>query len=245
MTYEGLYRARDGSQIRITSLNPLPQHRSFRAAGGLKKFTLRKSRTITRKVIIVARSTKKSKTVNPDPEEVLDEDLDDLADLEDLDDLEEEDEEETEEPEDEDEDDEEDEDEEPAPKSRKKGKATPKEKAKPSRSRTTDGKIGTSELANHLDVTPRDLRMVLRKMSIPKDDETGRYEWSSLNHKDVKRIIKAVENGAVTDSKKESLDKLKERVAEKNTGSKKTKVKATATPKKKKRRVVEEDEDDE
>lgn len=124
----------------------------------------------------------------------------------------------------EEEDEDDDEEEEEAPKKRS---SKSKSKSKASRSRTTDGKVGTQELANHLKIEPRALRMVLRRLKIEKDDETQRYEWSSLNHRDVKKIIKAVEGGAVKREQKKSLDNLKAKKA----GAKRSKSSGTSSKK--------------
>lgn len=142
-----------------------------------------------------------------------------------------------EEEEEDDDEDEDDEEEEAPPKRRKKPASSKKSSGKQSRSRTTDGKVGTQELADHLGIEPRSLRMVLRRLKIEKDDETGRYEWSSLNHPAVKKIVKAVKSGAVQREKKESLDKLKGR--KKNAGAKRSKSSASSsssTGKKRRRR---------
>ena len=153
---------------------------------------------------------KKSAEVEDD-----DEDLDDL--LDDLDEVEEDDEEEEiededEEEEEEEEEDEEDEDPDEAPvvkrRSRKtkavSGKKAPKEKSG----------IGTVEIAEAAGTTPRALRGYLRTHGIQaKDDREGRYRWSSLNHPEVKKIIKAVQGGAIERQNKARLNKLKEKKA--------------------------------
>jgi hypothetical protein len=142
---------------------------------------------------------------------------------------------------DDDEDDEEDDDEEeedaPPPKRRSKSKGskssstTGKSSSGPSRSRTTDGKVGVQEVAEAAGTDARKLRMVLRKHGIEKDEDVGRYEWSSLNHPEVKKIIKLVKGGAVKAATKESLDNLK---ARKGKTSKSSKTKTSDTPRKKK-----------
>jgi hypothetical protein len=127
----------------------------------------------------------------------------------------------------EDEDDDDDEEEEEAPRKRRSSKSSSKSKSKASRSRTTDGKVGTQEVAEHLGIEPRALRMVLRRLKIDKDDETQRYEWSSLNHPAVKKIKKAVEGGAVKREQRASLDKLKAKKA----GAKRSKSSGTSSKK--------------
>lgn len=235
-TYTAVYVApRTRDKIVVHSLSPPPKTRTFRAAHGYRKYVRKKCIVSNRKVIIMAKAAKtkntKGKKSQKDEEEILDEELEDLEDVEDLDDLEDEDEDEDEDDEEEEDDEEDDEDEddeeeeeEEAPKKSKKGKA------KASRSRTTDGKVGTSELAAAAGTDARGLRMVLRKMNIQKDPETSRYEWDSLKDPEAQKIIKAVKKGAVKDAQKESLDKLKDRKkpAGKTKSGKKGKKKAKA-----------------
>lgn len=183
---------------------------------------------------------------------VTDDELEELDGLEELDELEDEDEDEDEvedEPEDEDEDDDEDdEDEEPAP---KKGKKASKKPAKPRQSRAAaDGMVGTQELAADLDVTPRELRMVLRKLRekdpvYAPDSETGRYQWKSLKDKQVLKIKKAIASGLHKQIRDESLQKLKDqKAAEKAASSNDASAKTNKKNKKgkKKAKVVEDDE---
>jgi ABC-type Zn2+ transport system substrate-binding protein/surface adhesin len=234
-TYTAVYVApKTRDKIVVHSLTQPPKFRTFHAAQGMRKYKLKKCIVSNRKVIIMAKAAKtkntKGKKSQKDEEEILDSELEDLEDVEDLDDLEDDDEDEDEESddgEDEDEDDEEEdedeEEEEEAPKKSKKGKA------KASRSRTTDGKVGTSELAAAAGTDARGLRMVLRKMNIQKDPETSRYEWDSLKDPEAQKIIKAVKKGAVKDAQKESLDKLKankSKPAEKTKSGKKGKKKS-------------------
>ena len=106
--------------------------------------------------------------------------------------------------------------------------------------------IGTAEIAEAAGVDSRTLRMVLRKHSVAKDEETGRYEWPSLNHKQVKQILKWIKAGEADNIKQDAFNKLKERKAAKEdeapaTKSKKAKDKAKKN-KKSKRVVVEDDE---
>lgn len=163
----------------------------------------------------------------------IDDLVDDLDELED-DDLEDEDEE-VEVDEDEDEildDDEEDEDEDPdeAPKARK-GRS--KSKAKPKKVR--EG-IGTKEVADAAGITSRSLRMYLRAKGYqPRDDREGRYHWSSLNHPEVKQILKEIKAGAADRENKAKLAALKEKKAatkkapaKKATTTKRRRVKADA-----------------
>lgn len=198
-------------------------------------------------MIIVARSSSKTTKKKADVVEGELDELEDLEDLEDLDDLDDEEPEDEVEDDEEEEDDEDEEDEVPVRK-RRAAKATPvAAPVKQSRSRTTDGKVGTQELANHLGIDGRSLRMLLRKKGIKVDPETGRYEWKSLNDPTVKKIIKAHKSGETDEIKRESLDALKNRnkpepePAPKAKRAKKSTAKAT--PAKKRRRVVEEDED--
>lgn len=220
--------------VKVTTLNPPPKTKKMKSAGGVRKFKLTHTTKQVERVLIVARAVKKkapkktapkkSRKDEAEDEELEDEDLDDLEGLEDeLDDLEDEDVEEDEDDdededededldEEDDEDEEDEEDEEPAPKKRSAKSKTSKKspaKSKPSRSRTTDGKVGTQEVADHCGVDARKLRMVLRKHNIEKDSETGRYEWSSLNHPVVKKIKKLIDSGAASEVQKEKLAGLK------------------------------------
>jgi hypothetical protein len=82
------------------------------------------------------------------------------------------------------------------------------------------------------------------RRSIPKDEESGRYEWSSLNSKEVKRIKKLVDGGAADKIKKASLDKLKaKKEAEK--ADKDAKAKTSKKGKKGKKKKVAVEDDDE
>lgn len=136
----------------------------------------------------------------------------------------------------EDDEDEDEEEVEEAPKSKKsskKGKAAakaPKKKSTPSKSRTTDGKVGVQEVAEAAGTTPRALRMLLRKHGIQKDEDVARYEWSSLNHPEVKKVLKLVKEGGIKKAQKGSLDKLKSskkgKQGSKKGGAKRSKKKA-------------------
>lgn len=207
-----MYRASNGTELLIIQFDRPTKYRVFHN----KKYKAVKVLTKTKECIIVAKSTKKAP-------EITDEELEELEALEELDadDEDVEDDEEEVKPksrrkkapvveeDDEDEDEDEDDDEEPAP---KKGKG---KKSTPSRSRTTDGKVGTAELAEYCGVESRVLRMVLRKHKIEKDPETGRYEWASLKDPEVKKIKKLIDAGEAKNITKEALDKLKDSQAAK------------------------------
>jgi hypothetical protein len=139
--------------------------------------------------------------------------------------------------EDEDDEDEDDEDEEPAPKKSKKKQKTRQSQA------AKNGKVGTAEVAEFCGIDARTLRMVLREKSIPKDEESGRYEWPSLKSKEVVKIKKLVDGGAADKIKKASLDKLKaKKEAEK--AEKDAKAKTSKKKGKKKKKAVVEDDDE-
>lgn len=153
--------------------------------------------------------------------EEIDDLVDDLDELEDDEDLEDE---EVEVDEDEDDilDDDEDEDEDPdeAPKAKR---SRSKSKAKPKKVR--EG-IGTKEVADAAGITGRQLRMYLRAKGYqPRDDREGRYNWSSLNHPEVKQILKEIKAGAADKENKAKLAALKEKKA----ASKSPAKKATTT----------------
>lgn len=111
------------------------------------------------------------------------------------------------------------------PKKGKKGNKAPRQ----SRA-AKEGKVGTREIAEAGDTDARTLRMVLRKHGptgtgeVDKDPETGRWEWDSLDHRDVKKILGWLKRGEAKDVKNESLQKLKDQKAkEKAEGGKKGK----------------------
>lgn len=105
ITYYAVYKhAKVPDPVIVHSLNPQPKYRTFRAAGGNRKFKRTTYKSIRRKCIIVAKSSK----VKKKKRDLDDEDLDDLEELEDLDDLDDEDDDEDDEPDDEDEEDDED-----------------------------------------------------------------------------------------------------------------------------------------
>lgn len=226
----------------MQQFTPPPKKRKFKSSGGLKQFRRITHTTIQKDVILMAKAAKKTKNEDKDEDTVVDEELEALEALDELDADDDDDDDEVEEKpkakkskkskaKDEDED----EDDEPSKGSKK------KKAAKPSRSRTTDGKVGTSELAAKAGIDGRSLRMLLRKMKVEKDEETGRYEWDSFDDKEVKKILKAINEGEVDAIKKESLDRLKETQAEKKAAKKAKK----GGKKSKKAKKVEDDEDDE
>jgi DNA-binding transcriptional MerR regulator len=138
----------------------------------------------------------------------IDDLVDDLDELEDDEEIEDEVEVEDDEDEDFDEEDEDDEDPDEAPKARK-GRS--KSKAKPKKVR--EG-IGTKEVAEAAGITSRSLRMYLRAKGYqPRDDREGRYNWSSLNHPEVKQILKEIKAGAADKENKAKLAALKEKKA--------------------------------
>jgi hypothetical protein len=248
MGYVALYRAKGGATVVVKSLTPPPETRTFKVAGGIRKFKRVRYKQHLQEVLIVAKSTK-AKGKGKGTTTVTDDELEDLETVDDLEDLEDEVDEDEEEDEDEDEDDEDDEpededdedddeEEEPPTKaSRKKAKSKPKQSQA-----SKNGKVGTAEVAEAAGVDGRTLRMVLRKHSVPKDEETGRYEWSSLKAPEVKKILKWIEKGEAQDIKNEALDKLKaKKAAEKDA---KAKTSKTSKKKGKKKRVVEDDDDE-
>ena len=134
-----------------------------------------------------------------------------------------------------DEEEDEEEDEEPAPRRRAK-KATPKKK-KVTRSRAAkDGMVGSSEVAEHFGIEPRSLRVLLRKNKIPKDADSGTYQWRSLTSPAVVKIGKLIKSGGVRKAQQENFDKLRKRAPKKSPAKKTT---ATKT----RRRRASEDED--
>lgn len=154
--------------------------------------------------------------------------IDELVDS--LDELDEEEEEEVEEVEDEDEfEDEEEEDPDEAPKSRRgRKKKTAAKKAAPEKSG-----VGTAEVADAAGIEPRQLRMYLRSKGIQPGggDGGGRYNWSSMNAKEVKQILADINKGAVDKLNKEKLADLKGR-SKKTTAKKKTTRRKVRTQKK-------------
>lgn len=250
-----VYEDKDGHRIRIRAFSKPTKHRTFRVSvpPGRRKFKAVSVKYKDKELVYVAKTKKGTKKGKK--EELDEEELEELEDLEDLDDLEEdeadeededaveEDDDDEDEDEDEDDDDsddededesdedddeEDDEEEEAPPKKSKKSKS---KKTKKGSSRAKgNGKVGTQEVAAAAGCDARTLRMVLRKHSdkFDKDEETGRYEWSSLKHPDVKALIKLIkERGEGKKVKKESLDNLKK-------GKSKSKAKSKSKSKKKK-----------
>jgi hypothetical protein len=214
-SYRAIYTTEDGHKVVVTTLKPQPKKRKFKVAGGLRTFTRVSHKKQLQEILIVAKSAKKSKKA------VTDDELEELEGLEELDELEDEDEdvdvEDEDEPEDEDED--EDEDEEPAPKKGRGKKSEPAAKKPPRKSRAAaDGMVGTQEVAELCGIDSRQLRMALRELrkkddSFAPDSETGRYQWKSLNDKQVKKIKKAIDAGLHKEVRDAQLNKLKEQKA--------------------------------
>jgi hypothetical protein len=228
----------------VRALTPQPAKRTFKVAGGLRTFKRVAYKQHLQEIIIMGKTAKKGKK-----ETVSDDELEELEGIEELDELEDEDEdvdevedEDEDEPEDEDEDEE---DEEPAPKKGKSKKAAkPAAEKKPRQSRAAaDGMVGTQELAADLDVTPRELRMVLRKLReqdpvYAPDAETGRYQWKSLKDKQVLKIKKAIKSGLHKQIRDESLQKLKDaKAAEKAAASNDATTKTSKKGKKKNKKA--------
>lgn len=93
--------------------------------------------------------------------------------------------------------------------------------AAPGKSRAAaNGKVGTAEIAAAGGCDARTLRMVLRKLEIPKDEETGRYEWDSMKDKTVVKILKELKGGAAEKVKAEGLQRLKDTKAAKDAAEK-------------------------
>jgi hypothetical protein len=224
------YRSPSGEELVIRSITKPTKTRTFRTGKGLKKFRAVHVKSTIKEMVIVAKAAKKGKKdVVKDSELENVEEIEDIDDLDDIEDeLEDEDEveededlDDEDEDEDEDDDEEEDEDEEEEPKPKKK-----KGKKQESRAKAS-GKVGTQEVAEAFGTDGRTLRMVLRKHNIDKDADSGRYEWSSLNHPEVKKIGKLLKGGAAKEAKQEGLDRLKAtreaKKGEKGSGKKKNK----------------------
>ncbi len=251
--YVSLYKAKGGQTIKVKTLDVPPETRKFKVQGGIRKFKRVKCKQTKVEVILVAKSTKKGKGKQA---EVTDDELDELETVDDLeeelDDLEDDDEEdededdddedeeddededdddEDEDEDDEDDDEDEDDEEEEAPKSKKKSKQRQSRAA-------ANGRVGTAEVAEHCGVDARTLRMVLRKHKIEKDEESGRYEWKSLNHPTVKKVKKLIDKGEADNIKQESLQKLKDKKA----AEKDAKAKTDKKGKKKGKKSKDEDE---
>ena len=130
------------------------------------------------------------------------------------------------------------------------------EEATKSKSKKDDVIFGVADIAAHLTektgkkVTTRELRTLIRKMArdgsgrVDREVIPGnrtRYSWSGIKDPEVQAIIKAFDSGELEADKKEKLDALKARKAEKK--AKEGKAPAKGKAKSKKAKV--EDEDDE
>lgn len=97
----------------------------------------------------------------------------------------------------------------------KKGKKGKKAKA----AAVTDGPIGTKDLAAALGTDGRNLRVMLRDKgaNAKKDEETGRYQWSSLEDALVALGFKNEDEAkaALKEARDKRLNKLKEDAAAK------------------------------
>lgn len=195
----------------------------------LEPFTVDLARRIVGEVIDRVEEERMARRKKSDEDEIdalvegLDEEVEDED--EDVEEVEDDDEaegvEEADDDDDEEDDEEEDPDEAPAKKGRSKSKS-----AKAKKERTG---IGTKEVAEEAGVDQRTLRMYLRAQGFqPRDDRDGRYEWKSLNDKEVQRILKGIKSGEVKKMNKERLDDLK--------GKKKSTAKKTDSKSTKKRR---------
>ena len=158
---------------------------------------------------------------------------DELEELEDLEELVDEVEDEEEE-EDEDLDDAEDEEDTPAPKASK-GKKPRKKQAR------EDGMIGTSELAEALETSGRELRVMLRQKKVEKN-ENNRYEWDSVEEAVQEMGFKSLASAkkGLAASRATRLEELKERVGK----NKKEKAAAGKGTKKGKKKPAPEPEDE-
>ena len=96
--------------------------------------------------------------------------------------------------------------------------------------------VGSSEVAEHFGIEPRSLRVLLRKNKIPKDADSGTYQWRSLTSPAVVKIGKLIKSGGVRKAQQENFDKLRKRAPKKSPAKKTT---ATKT----RRRRASEDED--
>lgn len=221
-------------EVRVLTLTRPPRTRIFKVPGGRKKFHAVRVRRVVKELIVYAPASAKishqthhitSRGVIPrmgkkdKNTEVTDDELKELEALEDV-------EPEADEP---------DAVEEETPKKGKKGKKGKKNKssdegetptkrrggAAPGKSRAAaNGKVGSAEIAAAGNTDARTLRMVLRKHEIPKDSETGRYEWDSMKDPTVKKILKLLKDGEAEKVKQEGLQRLKDSKAEKDAAAK-------------------------
>lgn len=134
---------------------------------------------------------------------------------------------------------------------------TPTKKKSNRGSRDDEVTFGARHLSEHLTkitgktVTPRDLRVLLRKMArsgqLEREVSQGnrtRYDWpKGLEDPEVKRIVKAVKSGEIEKGKKEALDALKAKKAASDATKAKSK-KGDKTKTKSKAPVEEEFEDE-
>jgi hypothetical protein len=123
--------------------------------------------------------------------------------------------------------DEEEEDPDEAPKRTRK---TRKKKATTKRVKVEQNGVGTSDVAAAAGIEPRQLRMYLRAQGIEPTE--GRYNWPSLESREVKQILGAINKGAVDKLNKEKLADLKGRSKTKKTAAKKTTRRKVRTQKK-------------
>jgi hypothetical protein len=123
--------------------------------------------------------------------------------------------------------DEEEEDPDEAPKRTRK---TRKKKATTKRVKAEQDGVGTSEVAAAAGIEPRQLRMYLRAQGIEPTE--GRYNWPSLESREVKSILNAINKGAVDKLNKEKIADLKGRSKTKKTTAKKTTRRKVRTQKK-------------
>ena len=167
---------------------------------------------------------RKRKTDDEDEIDALVDGLDDeLDEDEDVEDVEEDEEEDVEE------DEEEDEDPDEAPKRSRSRKSKTKKVTKTKVEKTG---VGTVEVAEAAGIEPRQLRMYLRAQGIQGgDSREGRYNWPSLQSKEVQRIIKDIKGGAVKQLNEEKLSSLKGK-SKKSTAKKSSAKKRTASSKK-------------
>ena len=84
--------------------------------------------------------------------------------------------------------------------------------------------VGTAEVAAEAGIEPRALRMYLRSKGIAPGggDGGGRYNWPSMNSREVQTILKDINKGAVDKLNKEKIADLKSRSTRKKATAKKT-----------------------
>jgi phage antirepressor YoqD-like protein len=182
----------------------------------VERLTVEMARRIVGEVLERRDMPRKKKAADEDEIDALVDDLDD-----EIEDVEEDDDDDLE---DDVEEDEEDPDE--APKKSRRSR-----KAKTSKAKAEVSGVGTTEVAEAAGIEPRQLRMYLRANDVQTDRE-GRYNWSSLNAKEVQRILKDIKQGAVAKLNKEKLDSLKGKKAAKKSSAKKSTAKKRRTARK-------------